>query len=40
MSEEELAAEMAELVYKRTQLVYSDAEDLAWDLLNLIEGEE
>ncbi|AGY37017.1 hypothetical protein FREDWARD_75 [Mycobacterium phage Fredward] len=40
MSEEELATEMAELIYKRTQLVHADAEDLAWDLLNLIEGEE
>lgn len=36
MSDEELANEMAALIYERSQMTQGDADDLAWDLLNLI----
>lgn len=38
--EKEIMAErVGDLIYNQTQLARSDAEDLAWDVLNLIEGD-
>lgn len=34
----DLVNEMAGLIYERSQMVQGDADDLAWDLLNLIKG--
>lgn len=39
MNEEELANEMGALIYERSQMVQGDADDLAWDLLNLIKSK-
>jgi hypothetical protein len=31
---------VAELIHSRTQLVEMDADDLAWDVLNLLKGQQ
>ncbi|MBB3752518.1 hypothetical protein FHT44_005030 [Mycolicibacterium sp. BK634] len=38
MTDEDLAEKMSELIYNRTQLVEGDADDLAWDLLNMVKS--
>lgn len=34
-----LADQVKDLIFERTQLVDGDAYDLAWDVLNLLQGE-
>lgn len=36
MDDDALAERIAMLIYSRTQLVLADAEDLAWDVLDVI----
>lgn len=36
--DDELANEMAGLIYARSQMTQGDADDLAWDLMNLVKS--
>jgi hypothetical protein len=35
---DDLANEMARIIYERSQMTQGDADDLAWDLLNLVKA--
>jgi hypothetical protein len=37
--DEELASEMGEMIYDRSQMTRGDADDLAWDLLNILKAK-
>lgn len=39
MDNEDLADKMAELIYDRSRMARGDADDLAWDLLRMVEAE-
>lgn len=39
MTDEDLANEMAAVIYERTQMTQGDADDLAWDLLRIVKEQ-